>query len=362
MRRPLVHHCFGSGRLVASESSIPSAPEDYAWSAALDRCGCNHLRCEECGGLVRSFAADPGERRYACGCTEYLVDSAVRLGLPEDAYFVRPAPTGWSCHGHPARDLPATLEGVEVGAEPAWREWLGRSARGELPREGLAPWMPGHAHAWLERLVATVSPAERQRFADAAASVVAGPEDAAGTEARAVWGVAADLSERLGLPSVAVRLAGSISTGGFDWDADPRRTRDAIGLLEVAGDARPGDGAVIAAMRVALRSAPNASGLLARVAKVDPAWLADEAVTLVRRQPAYEATLLRVLGEAGAVDDLRQAVHNLARGGVGSRDELVRAVHRGLPEAERERMLAELDGLAKPDAPSGAAGETEGAE
>lgn len=345
MRRPLVHHCFGSGRLVASPASIPTASEDYAWSAALDRCGCNHLRCEECGGLVQSFAADPGERRYACGCTEYLVDGAVRLGLPEDAYFVRPAPTGWSCHGHPARDLPANLDGERVGAEPDWREWLARSARGELPREGLPTWMPAHANAWLERLVATVSPAERERFATAAASIVTDSGKAADPETRTIWGVAADLSERLGLPSVAVRLATAISATGFDWDADPRRSRDVIGLLEVAADARPGDGAVLAAMRVALANATSASCLLVRVAKADPAWLADEAVALVRRAPAYEATLLRVLGEAGAVDDLRQAVRNLARAGVGSHEERVRAVHRGLPERERERMLTELDGL-----------------
>ncbi len=229
-----------------------------------------------------------------------------------------------------------TLDGLEVPEVPDWAACMARATH-----EGVTPvsppsWLPPRRHAWLERLLATVSTAERERFARAAVAAVAGASDGAN--------VAIELSQRLRLPQVRRAVIALVADGAFDWRADRARSRAVVGLLEQTAADEQSDGLILA-LRSALLGAPNASGVMYALARRDPAWLADAAAAVIAANPNLTDRLLTALGEVSP-DHVATALERLIEARLGARSDLERAVLRSFGQASAAAWTARLEGLA----------------
>jgi hypothetical protein len=333
---PGLHVCYRGGALVPAAGFIPDDRSDHVWSAGLRDVGCNSIHCGHCGGPVQPAAPGPrGERRYACACAQKTVYTTRFLaGEPED----RPdglLPEGWSCGGHPPRALPVILDGLEVPPAPDWSAWIARAAHGGLTPVSPPPWLPPRPHAWLERLLATVSSSERARFGDHAVATIVG--GLAGAD------VAIELSQRLRLPAVRQAIISLVADGAFDWRSDRARARAVVGLLEqTAGD--EDSEALVRALRSALLGGPSASGVMYALARRDPAWLADAAVAVITANPNFTDRLLTALGEVSPVH-VATALERLIDARLGARADLERAALRSFGADEAAAWSTRLEGF-----------------
>ncbi|WP_371631114.1 hypothetical protein OG892_34270 [Streptomyces sp. NBC_00341] len=108
--------CSPFPELVGARFWLPTEPFEFGWAALV---GCNALRCTSCGEPVHSEVLPDGEhRRYACGCHRRDTVWSHRIGAESDDLY--PAFTQWVCAGHPDFDLPAVLDGVELGNATDW--------------------------------------------------------------------------------------------------------------------------------------------------------------------------------------------------------------------------------------------------
>ncbi len=185
-------HCPDGGWLVNLGWWLPVDPHHAAWSSQL-KIGCNRLMCRACGAEVRSGAFEPATegarptasdlydaqdwsarddlrpatkaRLYVCRCRVELVYAARPCDpLHAPMPFAQEVPLPWTCQGHEAVVLPATLDGVSL---PAALDALAGVVRAQLTArppaaaavpDGLAEQQPG---LWVAQLV--------RRLADPAA-------------------------------------------------------------------------------------------------------------------------------------------------------------------------------------------------
>jgi hypothetical protein len=165
--------CADRGTLADVRFPIPVDANTFAYKGIDRVVPCSHLRCASCevalkwldgrrieGGpsalaaawdaddTTRSAGAvetDAGWRFYFCRCQSFLCITAVSLHLAGDLDLRLELPTSWACGGHPTRDLPTTLGGVELPADPDWRAIVARSFKAEAP-DGAphfwARWLP----------------------------------------------------------------------------------------------------------------------------------------------------------------------------------------------------------------------------
>lgn len=175
-----MHFCRDGGALVDRDYLVPRLPHEFHLRGLLKPVGCNRLRCAECGAFVDArtgwvptedfspekvfgraswgrgalpLIKDPETpyRLYVCRCTAWWATSLAYLDPPDAGPDDERPP--WRCDGHPALELPATVDGLELATAAGISLFLGEALSGWAPvgaPEDSNPF-PG---AWLNRLYA----------------------------------------------------------------------------------------------------------------------------------------------------------------------------------------------------------------
>ncbi len=196
--------CRTDGVLVPASGELSPHAFDFVYPGAPLKWGCNNLRCRRCAHAVRDFAGweptvatddarllalsqhgdvaaaerdglvarDRTARLYVCRCEAWAISATTPLDEPPDEFTRLPA---WRCGGHPALELPARLDGVDVDATSDWDAIARRALSGALARDeaGAAPW----GTEWLNRVRALVEPDPRADRIVAAALACATDDD-----------------------------------------------------------------------------------------------------------------------------------------------------------------------------------------
>ncbi len=176
--------CHAGGLLVHGAARLPEDPSEYCHAAVHAACGCNRMRCNSCGAMVRSQpnrgvlagvapqalyeAADwdglsePSSavgsfkpfRLYTCRCVSWECGSA-GVAIDREGESLNDPHMDWACVGHPVPELPRVLNGVVIDLSTDWPDVVERVLRGWAPvalgvgsREGPALWL-GWLYAWL---------------------------------------------------------------------------------------------------------------------------------------------------------------------------------------------------------------------
>jgi len=213
-----LRHCDLGGVLVSARGRLPTDRCEYNLIALQAPCGCNQLRCGNCGEMVRSglpglgltlespltpaalYAAErweglPGttasaeSRLYACCCSLWECRNDTQSIDREHDTPTAPQ-MEWSCVGHPAPELPLRLGDLDIADDADWADIVDRILDGACPRplgttgvsrEGPSIWL-GWLYVYLAGLHAadTLSSALADRFlrarADARGAVSADPD------------------------------------------------------------------------------------------------------------------------------------------------------------------------------------------
>ncbi len=172
--------CDAGGLLVYAAGRLPTDPCEHYLEAITVRCGCNQMRCRQCGERVRSgppgrglpsgraltaaelFAAErwedltasaPAVRLYACRCAlwECWLDAQVidrERESPVDPH------TDWACAGHPVPELPTRLGELELRPDSDWAAVVAEVLGGVCPRALQLIGRPDGAALWLGWLYA----------------------------------------------------------------------------------------------------------------------------------------------------------------------------------------------------------------
>ncbi|HUS29118.1 MAG TPA: hypothetical protein VMZ53_11425 [Kofleriaceae bacterium] len=300
--------CAQGGLLVDGDTRLLTDPCEY-YQTGLDLpVGCGRLRCSNCKEWVRAgppklgfkkdaphdlralhaapdwsvlpfiesrYALSRQLRLYACTCTYWEAESVDPID--NDHELASDPNVPWRCAGHPAPDLPLTLNGLRIDAATNWAQLVDKVLKGSCPRE-------------LDRMLAI------------------GPEPA-------IW-----LSWLYGyLQGLSVADALSAAIADRLQDSDPQvvgrvlffftRFPRAVGIVKLVeyAEANP--------LRVALgypipeyRSAPTLWGVLIAHAVTERAELAARVDTLIKRLMFIPRASLPHddLGPAGTVDFERQ--------------------------------------------------------
>ncbi len=195
-----MNHC-DTGGWVVDARPLSADPSDFD-ADGLPKLGCNHIRCSQCGQIVRSVAGlrprgmgpadlkaftkelpalyaaadlassprlEPAKasRFYLCHCLYHREDRMHPL-TEKDSEWAIGVTDVWRCDGHPVVQLPHDFDGVTVTAE----------GLDELVGKALSGWLPPRARdadkpraLWLARLHARLT---GTKHADEVARAVAG--------------------------------------------------------------------------------------------------------------------------------------------------------------------------------------------
>ncbi len=176
--------CAQSGLLVDGETRVLTDPSEYYHPAVGVAVGCGRLRCESCKAWVRSgppglglkantrvdlralhaapdwsalaFVEEPYRlfgrmRLHACTCTHWAAESV--QPIDNDRELDSDPDVPWACAGHPAPELPLSLNDLVIDAGTNWTQLVDQILRGSCPRaleraEALGA-EPGLWLAWL---------------------------------------------------------------------------------------------------------------------------------------------------------------------------------------------------------------------
>lgn len=155
-----LNHCVHSGYVVGAEIPVGEHPAEFFFPP-LRNLGCSNLRCTACGEQVRQVegrlpksGATPAaihalkslkgksdllkkeskpvvSRFYTCTCVYWAESNERPMVDPDPDPGDRVFP--WRCNGHPTAQLPLTLDGVTIEADPDW-DAVVRAHIGELGR------------------------------------------------------------------------------------------------------------------------------------------------------------------------------------------------------------------------------------
>jgi len=178
------NYCSGYGALVGASREVPARPEEFVWpSLEVPTFGCNHLVCSACGAALknqggfahgvdhaadlplqlydasdwqpfverRALVRDANIRMYVCRCQMHGAAGGTKL---DDTYYddyTTPAPSTWSCHGHPKIMLPVVLDGESIDVDTDWGA-LVRGAFAGLRATARPLYLRYDPAHWVERL------------------------------------------------------------------------------------------------------------------------------------------------------------------------------------------------------------------
>lgn len=288
-------YCGGGGSLVSGSGWIPPEPFDYGWGSGWDVVGCNNLRCNRCGGGVRwRLEEGKSDRVYWCSCDGYDAHQTEPLKAyagPE--HFFQ---GDWECAGHPALELPAVLDGVELPALGPYEEIVSEA----LLAPPFVP--PGYGRSstyWVERLF-HLMPTEAQKamVARAVASLLSSED------ARLVRGALAFFTRTWNAPGreellVVAHREGERLRAMRDSELPSRSMYDSFvsGIQEwlLYGADVVSEGSALARARAVLLSGGATAEACAGFAWSDPRWFYRNAEAIVRGQPAALAWVLEEL-------------------------------------------------------------------
>lgn len=360
----------------SSETWLPDAPFDYNWGATHPEIGCNRLRCEACGAMVRNLPraaiAGPGVdlsalhaiedlrghaaiatipddrgRLYLCRCQAYRAVVATPPDSPEE----RGPHLPWSCAGHPPLELPCALDGIEVRAGD-----LAATTRAALPEHWPAP-LPridkDLRGFWLARLYHVLEEdSDRAALGAAVAAQLEAPESAvrAGAIFFFLWVPGAEAAEAL------VRAA-RVHRELFRGHADPKkpsysleaRLLQAIEFVvrSASPQSSPGSAAGLELLKEELLAGRNPADILYQVDRRDHGWLVAHGAQIGRSAPALTPDLIYLLrGEPEAA--LIPIVHAFAAAPGADLGRLETELRRRLPDEVLPQALAQLEAAKRP--------------
>jgi hypothetical protein len=310
--------CADRGTLADVRFPIPVDANTFAYKGIDRVVPCSHLRCASCevalkwldgrrieGGpsalaaawdaddTTRSAGAvetDAGWRFYFCRCQSFLCITAVSLHLAGDLDLRLELPTSWACGGHPTRDLPTTLGGVELPADPDWRAIVARSFKAEAPDGAPHFWA-----RWLPEVYGQLSGTPHpQAINSVIADLMVSSDDALRTGALYFLWDSLDVPAVDLLPHVLLEDAETLH-----GQRDARGPTDLydVACRVVAYQVRrgrlPWEGGLRDALRMHLLQPGGAAAVAGILSEQDPDWLLEHFELAKERSPNAAAELER---------------------------------------------------------------------
>ena len=364
-----LNRCVHGGHVVGAEIPLGEHPAEFFFPP-LRELGCSNLRCTACGQQVRQVVgrlpasgASPADifaltsltgrsdllkneskpvvsRFYTCRCV-YWAESNERPMVSDN-----PDPTDrvlpWRCDGHPTAELPLTLDGTTIEAEPDW-DAVVRAHIGDLGRRDMGD------QSLLTRLYLMLTGSTRQpELARAVSRLLDDPSPELRGRALSFFGL---FGNAVGAERVAEVAAAQPAL--FADQPDPNRSRwtlatrlgDTLGrrLLVRDSSGRSVDATAVALTRkLALEPAPRTMLLNGLVAG-DSQWADDNAATIGRAGDDGWKRLLWAHQSTGS-ERIGAVAKQLAASGVASPDALRGFARASLQAFAGGKVIEALEG------------------
>lgn len=297
------HVCRGGGLVVAASEWLPSSHYDYNWFAMGPAIGCSRLGCSRCGLFLVSrviaradlgaiLAAPPLDRPhrlhamaehpstksavrvYACSCRVESVEGAHVASEP--AYEQGDeTEIPWACGGHPALDLPATLDGESLQKEADWPLLV----RAHFTDARAVPDpMREIAGFWIARLYAVLEDYLRPRLAWVVAVMLEDPDPRVRFCALRFFRDHFDVPQAESVGQIVLRRPELFPTAPVFERKQGLRSMAVEALSWIV----PRHASALDALRLLATTPPGIGGVVATLQQYDAAWLAANAPRIVR--------------------------------------------------------------------------------